>query len=70
VNIYETIGLAWIIFTALLATVAIGYFAYKGASDAWRQRQRGATEEALDIRRSGDANYLDRRGVSSVRAAV
>lgn len=50
-TIYETIGYAWVIFTVVLSTVALSYFAWKGVSSAWRQRERGETEETLDIRR-------------------
>lgn len=61
-TIYEAIGMAWVVFTSALATVALGYFCWKGVSSAWRQRERGQTEEILDIRRAWGGSVFDRAG--------
>lgn len=67
-TIYETIGYAWVIFTVVLSTVALSYFAWKGVSSAWRQRERGETEETLDIRRACEDRYLiERAGRTAAR---
>ena len=60
-SIFEAIGLAWVVFTSALATVGLGFFCWQGISPAWRQRERGQTEETLDIRRACEDRYLIER---------
>lgn len=60
-SLFETMGLFWTVGTSALATIALFYFAWCGLTTAWRQRERGATEEALDLRRQSEINYLEKR---------
>lgn len=65
-SIFETIGICWVIFTSVIATIYAGYFAWKGIQSTKRHAQRGETEEHLDIRRAAEDRYLiDRAGRSA-----
>lgn len=48
-SIFETIGMAWVIFTAALAHVAIVVLAYQRVQQIRLQAKRGATEEQRDV---------------------
>ena len=43
-NIFETIGLAWVIFTSALASVAILYLAFTGLKVVVNKERKGDTE--------------------------
>jgi hypothetical protein len=43
-NIFETIGLAWVVFTSALASVAILYLAFVGLKVVVNKEGRGDTE--------------------------
>jgi len=45
VNVYEAVGLTWIIFTSLLATVGILYFAYVGVKISIKKHQGASANE-------------------------
>jgi hypothetical protein len=42
-NIYETLGLVWVIFTSGLATIGLLYFAYRGLKLSFN-KDRSSTE--------------------------
>jgi hypothetical protein len=45
VNVYEAVGLTWIILTSLLATVGILYFAYIGVKISIKMNQGAIDNE-------------------------
>jgi hydrogenase-4 membrane subunit HyfE len=45
VNVYEAVGLTWIILTSLLATVGILYFAYVGVKISIKMHQGAIANE-------------------------
>jgi hypothetical protein len=47
-NVYEAIGVGWVIFTSLLATVGMVYFAYVGVKISIEKRQRASANEIPD----------------------
>ena len=44
-NVYEAVGLTWIIFTSLLATVGVLYFAYVGVKISIKNHQVASANE-------------------------
>ena len=44
-NVYEAVGLTWIILTSLLATVGIFYFAYVGVKISIKMHQGAIANE-------------------------
>jgi threonine/homoserine/homoserine lactone efflux protein len=47
-NVYEAIGVGWVIFTSLLATVGMVYFAYLGVKLSIEKRQSASANEIPD----------------------
>lgn len=48
-NVFESVGMAWVIFTSGLAHFAIVWAAYKYFHTMQRQAERGAVEEKRDV---------------------
>ena len=44
-SIYEAVGMAWVIFTSALATVAILYFAFVGVKSSLNRRLESKDSE-------------------------
>jgi hydrogenase-4 membrane subunit HyfE len=51
VNIYEAVGLTWIILTSLLATAGILYFAYIGVKISIKMHQGAIDEIPAEVRK-------------------
>jgi hypothetical protein len=47
-NVYETVGLTWIIFTSSLATAGMVYFAYVGVKISIQKHQSASANEIPD----------------------
>jgi hypothetical protein len=47
VNVYEAVGLTWIIFTSLLSTVGIIYFAYVGVEISIKKHRTGSSANEI-----------------------
>jgi hypothetical protein len=50
VNIFETIGVAWVIFTSSLATVAIIYLAFAGLKSVTRKETQEGSEVPVEVK--------------------
>jgi hypothetical protein len=61
-TIYESIGVLWVVLTCSFGTLVFFYFAVTGMRKFKEQRERGAIEENLDIRRQLEVRFLERIG--------
>ena len=58
-NIFEVIGLFWVVLTSAAATISFFAFAFRGARQASAQMLRGEIENNLDIKRAVEARYFE-----------
>jgi len=63
VSIFETIGLAFVIFTSAFGTIQLGLAIYDSMVQAKRHRLRGSVEENLDLERAMEKRFFERFGV-------
>jgi hypothetical protein len=66
-NLFQTIGLAWIVFSSGLATYTVFYLAWVGYKRLSEEQRRGAEEDLLDIQRARCVRYDIERGDLAVR---
>lgn len=48
-SIFETVGMAFVIFTSAFGTITLGQHVWRSLDAAKRQRERGAVEEQRDV---------------------
>ncbi len=49
-SIYEAVGMAWVIFTSALATVAILYLAFLGLRVSFNRQQEKDTDVPVEVK--------------------